>query len=82
MSEKWITVVGISEDGLDGLTPRVRTVVESADVLLGGERHLSKVPEGAEIRIDWSDGFEAAFNALEQHSGKRVVVLASPLPPQ
>ncbi len=77
MSEKWITVVGISEDGLDGLTPRVRTVVESADVLLGGERHLSKVPEGAEIRIDWSDGFEAAFDALEQHSGKRVVVLAS-----
>lgn len=77
MSEKWITVVGIGEDGLDGLAPAVRILVESADVLLGGERHLSKVPEGGEVRISWADGFEAAFDAMEQHSGKRVVVLAS-----
>ncbi len=77
MSEKWITVVGIGEDGLDGLVQAARAVVESAEVLVGGERHLSKVPVGDEIRIDWTDGFEAAFDAMEQHMGQRVVVLAS-----
>jgi len=77
MSEKWITVVGIGEDGLDGLAPAARAVVEQADVLVGGERHLSKVTIGDEVRIDWAQGFEAAFDAMEQHSDKRVVVLAS-----
>lgn len=77
MKNKWITVVGIGEDGLDGLAPAARAVVEQADVLAGGERHLSKVAVGDEIRIDWTDGFDAAFDAMQQHSGKRVVVLAS-----
>ena len=77
MSNKWITVVGIGEDGLDGLAPAARAAVEAADVLVGGARHLSKVPVGREIRIDWTDGFETAFDAMEQYAGGRVVVLAS-----
>ncbi|NQV84153.1 MAG: precorrin-6y C5,15-methyltransferase (decarboxylating) subunit CbiE [Rhodospirillales bacterium] len=77
MSGKWITVVGIGEDGLGGLAPAVQTLVEAAEVLVGGERHLSKVPEGAEIRIDWSNGFDAALDEMERHRGKNVVVLAS-----
>lgn len=81
MSKKWITVVGLGEDGLDGLAPASRAAIDVADVLVGGARHLSKVPAkapgGNEIRIDWTDGFDAAFDAVEQHSGKQVVVLAS-----
>jgi len=77
MKNKWITVVGIGEDDLDGLAPAARAVVEQADVLVGGERHLSKVAVSDETRIDWTGGFEAAFDAMQQHSGKRVVVLAS-----
>ncbi|MBT3306700.1 MAG: precorrin-6y C5,15-methyltransferase (decarboxylating) subunit CbiE, partial [Alphaproteobacteria bacterium] len=77
MSDKWITVIGIGEDGLDGLAPTTRALVAAANVLVGGERHLSKVPLGDEIRIDWSDGFDAALGEMESHAGKNVVVLAS-----
>ncbi len=41
-----ITVVGISEDGLDGLSSKARRLIDEAEVLVGGERHLSKVPAG------------------------------------
>ena len=37
MSAK-ITVVGIGLDGLDGLTPKARQVIDGAEVLAGGER--------------------------------------------
>ncbi|MDA1090684.1 MAG: precorrin-6y C5,15-methyltransferase (decarboxylating) subunit CbiE [Proteobacteria bacterium] len=72
-----INVVGIGEDGLDGLSPIARKVVEDAEVLVGGARHLSKVPDGVALRIDWKGGFEAAFDEIQKMDGKRVVILAS-----
>ena len=72
-----ITVVGIGEDGLDGLTPKARGLIDEAEVLVGGERHLSKVPVGGEQRIDWDGDFDAAFDKIEKMKDRRVVVLAS-----
>jgi len=72
-----ITVVGIGEDGLDGLSPAARALVEGAEVLIGGERHLDKVPDIKAERLDWSAGFDAALDELEARLGKRIVVLAS-----
>ena len=65
-----ITVVGIGEDGLDGLAPGVRKIVEGADVLVGGTRHLSKVGKNQAERIDWADGFEAAFKKINKLTEK------------
>ncbi|HIM41276.1 MAG TPA: precorrin-6y C5,15-methyltransferase (decarboxylating) subunit CbiE, partial [Rhodospirillales bacterium] len=45
--------------------------------LVGGERHLSKVPVGGEQRIDWDGDFDAAFDKIEKMKDRRVVVLAS-----
>lgn len=72
-----ITVVGIGEDGLDGLIPKARGLIDEAEVLVGGERHLSKVPVGGEQRIDWDGDFDAAFDKIEKMKDRRVVVLAS-----
>ena len=76
-TKKWITVVGIGEDGLEGISPAARRLIETADVLVGGKRHLAKVPVGPERRLDWKDGFDKAFNQMERNKGKKVVVLAS-----
>ncbi|MBI3113068.1 MAG: precorrin-6y C5,15-methyltransferase (decarboxylating) subunit CbiE, partial [Rhodospirillales bacterium] len=73
----WITVVGIGEDGLAGLAPASRALVEKTDVLAGGTRHLAKAPAGNAARIDWQNGLEAGIEAIAAHQGKRVVVLAS-----
>jgi len=77
MKRKLINVIGIGEEGLDGLAPATRCLVERADVLVGGARHLSKVTIGNEIRINWADGFEAGLDAISKNSGESVVVLAS-----
>ena len=73
----WLSVVGIGEDGLDGLISKARGLIDEAEVLVGGERHLSKVPLGGEQRIDWDGDFDAAFDKIEKMKDRRVVVLAS-----
>jgi precorrin-6Y C5,15-methyltransferase (decarboxylating) len=72
-----ITVMGIGEDGLDGLSPAARTVVDGAEVLVGGARHLAMVPAGPAQRLEWAQPFSESRALLEAHAGKRLVVLAS-----
>lgn len=74
-----ITVVGIGEDGLDGLAPGIRAIVERAEVLAGGARHLALAPDFSGARVDWSGGIDAGLDAIAQHvdAGRTVVVLAS-----
>ncbi len=73
----WLSVVGIGEDGQEGLSPAARVLIDTAEVLVGGERHLSKVSgEGAE-RIAWGEGFPKTLGRVAAMRGRRVVVLAS-----
>jgi precorrin-6Y C5,15-methyltransferase (decarboxylating) len=73
----WLTVIGIGEDGLDGLAPATRILVEGAEVLVGGARHLAMVPKGGAERLVWASPFVQSRPMLEQRRGRRVVVLAS-----
>lgn len=72
-----ITVVGIGEDGLDGLSPVARALVDGAEVLVGGSRHLAMAPPGTAERLEWASPFAASRALLEQRMSKRLVVLAS-----
>jgi precorrin-6Y C5,15-methyltransferase (decarboxylating) len=73
----WLSVVGVGDDGLDGLSPAARALVETAEVLVGGGRHLAMVPPGAAERLSWQQPFAASIAAIGKHHGRRVVVLAS-----
>ena len=73
----WLTVIGIGEDGLDGVSAAARALIAGAEVLVGGERHLALVPEGAAERILWRQPLTATIEPIAAHRGKRVVVLAS-----
>ena len=42
----WLTVVGMGDDGPEGLAPAARLVVEHARVLVGGQRHLDLLGPG------------------------------------
>ena len=73
----WLHVVGIGEDGLEGLAPAVRAIVESAEVLVGGERH-HRLTEGARgERIAWPSPWDAMLGTLDGLRGRRVVVLVT-----
>ena len=53
MTERWLSVVGIGEDGLDGLTPRGRMLVDGAEILVGGDRHFAMLPEDGREKLTW-----------------------------
>ena len=40
---RWLSVIGIGEDGFSGLSPAARALVETAEILVGGDRHLAMV---------------------------------------
>lgn len=73
----WLSLVGIGEDGLAGLSPEARARVETAEMLVGGERHLAFVPPSSAARMVWAKPFHESFAAIGKLRGKRVCVLAS-----
>jgi precorrin-6Y C5,15-methyltransferase (decarboxylating) len=70
-------VIGIGEDGIAGLTPAARAIVETAEVLVGGMRHLAMVPDRGAERIGWQRPLGGTIKAIEARRGRRVTVLAS-----
>jgi len=73
----WLSVVGIGDDGLDGLSPAARALVETAEILVGGARHLAMIPSGPAERLVWQQPLRDTIAAIAAHRGQRVSVLAS-----
>jgi precorrin-6B C5,15-methyltransferase / cobalt-precorrin-6B C5,C15-methyltransferase len=73
----WLAVVGIGEDGLAGLAPAARTFVDTAEVLVGGDRHHAMVPGEDAERLVWERPLADTIAAIAERRGRRVVVLAS-----
>jgi precorrin-6B C5,15-methyltransferase / cobalt-precorrin-6B C5,C15-methyltransferase len=74
---RWLTVVGIGEEGLMGLSPAARALVETAEFLFGGARHLAMVPPGRAERGAFERPLSRSIERIARHRGRRVVVLAS-----
>jgi precorrin-6Y C5,15-methyltransferase (decarboxylating) len=75
---RWLSIVGIGEDGVDGLSPVAQKLLASAELVVGGKRHLGLA--GALIRgrtLAWPSPISDAVPEIERHRGRPVVVLAS-----
>lgn len=74
----WLTVVGLGEDGPDGLGAAARAALDGAAVLFGGRRHLDLVPaRPGQERVAWPSPFERAVELVLARRGQPVCVLAS-----
>lgn len=73
----WLHIVGIGEDGFDGLTPATRAVVEAAEVIIGGERHHALAENITAERLAWPSPFNAMIETIEGLRGRRAVVLVT-----
>src|SRR5262245_49463502 len=77
-AHRWLSIVGIGEDGVDGLSPVARGLVSSAEIVFGGKRHLAlaaSLIRGA--ARPWPSPFEHAVEELLAQRGRQVCVLAS-----
>ncbi len=64
-----------------GLTPAARTLVDTSDVLIGGERHLAMTAapgtEDGRERIAWPNPLSRLVERIPEMRGRRVCVLAT-----
>src|SRR5262245_65861809 len=75
---RWLSIVGIGEDGVAGLSPTARKLIAAADLVVGGKRHLGLAAELIKGRgLAWPSPIGDALPEIERHRGRPVVVLAS-----
>ncbi|CDX12924.1 Precorrin-6Y C(5,15)-methyltransferase (decarboxylating) [Mesorhizobium sp. ORS 3324] len=77
-TRKWLTIVGIGEDGVAGLGDEAKRRIAQAEVIFGGKRHLALVASLAngEAR-PWPTPFDAEMCDVLALKGRTVCVLAS-----
>jgi precorrin-6Y C5,15-methyltransferase (decarboxylating) len=75
---RWLSIVGIGEDGVEGLAPVARKLIAAAELVVGGKRHLG-LADGLirGRRLAWPNPIGEALPEIEKHRGRPVVVLAS-----
>jgi len=74
---KWLTIVGMGEDGWDGLSPRARLAIQNAEAIVGSARLLGFIPESAAEIHEWPQPFAAVVDRIKPLAGRRTVVLAT-----
>jgi len=73
----WLTIIGIGEDGPDGLSLPAIAALAAADLVIGSARHLALLPGLKCPAIEWPVPFADGMTRLLEQRGRRVVMLAS-----
>ncbi len=74
MSKPWLSIIGLGENGLAGLTDASRAALEKAEIIFGGPRHLELVNAAAKAH-PWPIPF--SIEPVLAQRGRPVAVLAS-----
>ena len=75
---RWLSIVGLGEGGWDELPALGRGLVESAELIVGGERHLAMLPSSIKAaRSSWATPLRLTVEEILRHRGRPVAVLAT-----
>jgi len=75
---RWLSIVGVGEDGVEGLSASARGLIAAADIVFGGVRHLRLA--ASLIRGEskpWPSPFSRGIDEVLACRGRQVCVLAS-----
>ena len=75
---QWLTIIGLGEDGMGGLSDAAKAAIAQAQTLVGGTRHLNLIPrmDGQE-RLNWPSPFSDGIQMVLERRGRPVCILAS-----
>jgi precorrin-6B C5,15-methyltransferase / cobalt-precorrin-6B C5,C15-methyltransferase len=77
-SPRWLSIVGIGEDGIEGLTSTARGLISGAEIVFGGRRQLTlAAPLIRGAARPWPSPFDGAADDVLTHRGRQICVLAS-----
>lgn len=73
----WLTIIGIGDDGLNGLPENSLLLLRHAQLIIAPDRLIktSDYP-GAEVRF-WSEGFQPVLDLIQERRGTPVCLLAT-----
>lgn len=75
--DRWLSIIGIGEDGLDGLSPAAARLIAQAALVVGGGRHLKLADVWGERALVWPSPIEDSVPAILARRGAPICVLAS-----
>ncbi len=77
-NRRWLAILGIGEDGVEGLTAAARALISGAELVVGGARHLALADSLIRgERLAWPSPLTAAISTICARRGSPVAVLAS-----
>lgn len=74
---RWLAIVGIGEDGRAGLSPAASAVLDAAEVVYGGERHLALAAPIAAEQRPWPRPITEAYPDILARRGRPTCLLAT-----
>jgi len=77
MVKPWLDIIGIGEDGPDGLSATARAILADAEVIIGGDRHHKLAPDITGERLRWPSPFDAMIDTIKSYRGRKLVVLVT-----
>jgi precorrin-6B C5,15-methyltransferase / cobalt-precorrin-6B C5,C15-methyltransferase len=75
VTERWLTIIGIGEDG--ALSSTARALIADASTIFGGARHLALVGPTQAAQRSWPSPFSLGVAEVLERRGAPTVVLAS-----
>jgi precorrin-6Y C5,15-methyltransferase (decarboxylating) len=75
---RWLSIIGVGEDGLAGLSDAARLLIAQAALVVGGGRHLDLVADAVTGEtMAWPSPLQAGFPAILARRGSPVAVVAT-----
>ncbi|HXK53530.1 MAG TPA: precorrin-6y C5,15-methyltransferase (decarboxylating) subunit CbiE, partial [Hyphomicrobiales bacterium] len=76
---RWLSIIGAGDDGLGGLAPAARALLERAEIVVGSKRLLER--DGAALSgkdlVPWASPLGQTLDRIGAWRGREVAVLAS-----
>jgi precorrin-6Y C5,15-methyltransferase (decarboxylating) len=77
MSGRWLSIIGIGEDGRAGLSPAANALIDAAELVVGGQRHLELVGPTRGTQMPWLTPLDATSAEILKRRGTPVAVVVS-----
>jgi precorrin-6B C5,15-methyltransferase / cobalt-precorrin-6B C5,C15-methyltransferase len=76
--KRWLSIIGIGEDGAAALSPVARGLIGAAELVVGGKRHLALAQSFIRGRsLPWPSPITEGIDEIVSYRGRPVAVLAS-----
>jgi precorrin-6B C5,15-methyltransferase / cobalt-precorrin-6B C5,C15-methyltransferase len=75
--QPWLSILGVGEDGREGLSSTALRVLDMAEFVIGGARHLQLVRPIKASALAWPSPLSDAYATILERRGRPTCVLAS-----